>query len=57
MSKISSTTVIIVGLIAIMITTAFRQKRGISRHRGLLTKICFVIAAIIFILAIVRILL
>ena len=57
MSKISSTSVIIVGLIAVMIITAFRQTQVANRHKGLLTKVCFVIATIIVILAIVRILL
>lgn len=54
MSNISSTTVIIVGLLAIIIIFAFRQTQAVSKYRGLLTKVCFVIVAIMIIFAIFK---
>ncbi|MBU3188297.1 hypothetical protein K9O30_02800 [Clostridium bowmanii] len=51
MSNISSTTVIIVGLIAIILL-AFRQRKVVSSHRGLLNIVSFVIVAIMIIFAI-----
>ncbi|MBX4262228.1 hypothetical protein KTC96_23725 (plasmid) [Clostridium estertheticum] len=50
MSNISSTTVIIIGLIAIILL-AFRQRKVVSSHRGLLNIILFVITAIMIIFA------
>ncbi|MGV8984442.1 hypothetical protein [Clostridium sp.] len=51
MSNISSTTVIIIGLIAIILL-GFRRRKVVSIHRGLLNIILFVIIAIMIILSI-----
>ncbi|HEY5587337.1 MAG TPA: hypothetical protein VIK86_00115 [Candidatus Paceibacterota bacterium] len=52
MNNISSTPVIIAGLIFLIIIFAFRQAQPVSKYKGLLTNCCYVLVGIMVIFTI-----